>query len=267
MMKKLFISADIEGTCGMANWNEAQKNHPDHEYFCQQMTLEVSAACLGASQSGFDSIFVKDAHDTSRNIDPRGLPENVELFRGRPEHPYRMMYGLDKSFDGVVFTGYHNAAQMHGNALGHTMNLDNNYIKINEEICSELMINCILAASLEIPVFAVTGDKLLCDWIASVNPNIHTVSTNEGYGNCARSIHPNVAVQRIRETVEKATAQDKRACMYPLPKSFLAEVNFKENPKTTRGSFYPGVVQKDARTLQFESADYFEVLRFFHFVL
>ena len=266
-MKKLFISADIEGTCGMVNWDEGQKNHPDHVYFSQQMTLEVAAACEGAGQSGFTSIFVKDAHDTSRNIIPRGLPENVELFRGRPEHPYRMMYGLDNSFDGVVFTGYHSSALMHGNALAHTFNLNNNNIRINGEICSELMLNCILAASLSVPVFAVTGDKLICDWIASVNPNILTVPTNNGYGSGAWSIHPEVAVRRIRETVQKATAQDKSACMYPLPKSFFIEINFKENPKTTHGSFYPGAVQLDARTLQFASDDFFEVLRFFHFVL
>ena len=266
-MKKLFISADIEGTCGMVNWDEANKNHPDHAYFSRQMTLEVAAACEGAKQSGFDSVFVKDAHDTSRNINPRGLPEDVKIFRGRPEHPYRMMFGLDESFDGVVFTGYHNAAQMHGNPLGHTMNLNNNYIKINGEICSELMMNCILAAALNVPVFAVTGDKLICDWISSVNPNILTVVTNEGYGNGGWSIHPDVAVRRIRETVQKAAAQEKQVCMYPLPASFLAEVNFKENPKATNGSFYPGVVQTDARTLQFKSSDFFEVLRFFHFVL
>ena len=266
-MKKLFISADIEGTCGIVNWNEAEKNHSEHNYFCQQMTLEVAAACEGAKQSGFTSVFIKDAHDTGRNIDPRGLPEYVELYRGRAEHPYRMMFGLDESFDGVVFTGYHNAAQMHGNALGHTMNLKNNYIKINSEICSELMLNCILAASLSVPVFAVTGDKLLCDWIASVNPNILTVPTNVGYGSGASSIHPDVAVRRIKETVQKAVAQDKAACMYPLPASFSAEVNFKDNPKATYGSFYPGAEQLDARTLRFKSSDFFEVLRFLHFVL
>ena len=47
-MKKLFISADIEGTCGIANWNETEKNHADWAYFADQMTREVAAACEGA---------------------------------------------------------------------------------------------------------------------------------------------------------------------------------------------------------------------------
>ena len=29
---KLYISADIEGTTGIAHWNETEKNHPDWKW-------------------------------------------------------------------------------------------------------------------------------------------------------------------------------------------------------------------------------------------
>jgi len=267
MGKKLFISSDIEGTCGIAHWHETDKNKGDYSYFADQMTREVNAACEGARAAGYEEIRVKDAHDSGRNINPRSLPECANVFRGWGMHPYSMMFGLDPSFDGVVFTGYHSAAQVNGNPLSHTMNGQNNYVKINGELCSELMINCLIAAYNGVPVYAVTGDRALCEWIQSVNPNIAAVPVVEGFGNGSLGIHPDAAVRRIRETVEKAVQQNKADCMYPLPPHFVVEVNYKEHFNAANASFYPGAVQIDARTVMFEADDYMDVLRFLHFTL
>ena len=43
-MKKLFISADIEGTCGITAWEETDAKGRNYDYFCERMTAEVSAA-------------------------------------------------------------------------------------------------------------------------------------------------------------------------------------------------------------------------------
>jgi D-amino peptidase len=156
---------------------------------------------------------------------------------------------------------------MPGNPLGHTFTLSHNYIKINGELCSEFTINAMLASSLGIPVYAVTGDKELCDRVNAVNPNILTVSTNEGYASCSKSIHPDLAVRLIEETVERAVKQDRESCMYPIPSEFIVEICFKEQSKTASAGFYPGAVQTDFNFIRFETRDFFEVLRFFHFVL
>ena len=43
----VFISADIEGTCGITVWPETERSTPqDYEPFQKQMTREVRAACL-----------------------------------------------------------------------------------------------------------------------------------------------------------------------------------------------------------------------------
>ncbi len=39
------------------------------------MTLEVKAACEGAINAGADEIWIKDAHETGRNIDHNLLPK------------------------------------------------------------------------------------------------------------------------------------------------------------------------------------------------
>lgn len=40
----LFISSDIEGTCGIAAWSETEPGRPDgdYAYFKQQMSREVA---------------------------------------------------------------------------------------------------------------------------------------------------------------------------------------------------------------------------------
>ncbi len=266
-MKKIFLSADMEGTCGIVHWDETGKNKPDYTPFARQMTREVAAACEGAASGGADAILVKDAHDSARNIDPAELPETASIFRGWAGNLFSMMAGLDESYSGVFFTGYHSAAGINGNPLSHTMNTQNVFVKINGQLASELMINSLTAAMMKVPVLLVTGDKALCDWITSVNPNILTVPVNEGMGRGAVSIHPNVAVRLIKEAAQKAMTLDASKCMFPIPEHFMVEICYKEHAAAFSNSFYPGCVQTDARTVRFETDDYLEVLRFFHFCL
>ena len=73
----VFISADIEGTCGITDWSETERSTPyEYNYFRKQMTMEVKAACEGALSGGADQILVKDAHDSARNLDP---PSSLRL--------------------------------------------------------------------------------------------------------------------------------------------------------------------------------------------
>ncbi len=266
-MKKLFISADIEGTCGIAHWHETEKNHPDWRYFADQMTKEVSAACEGAKEGGIQQVLVKDAHDSARNLDPSQLPIYAQVLRGWAGHPYSMMAGLDESYHGAVMTGYHSPAGFNGNPLAHTMNTQVVQLTINGEPASELMLNALTAASLGVPVFAVTGDRQLCDWMKTKNPNTLTVAVNQGTGGAVQSAHPTEAVRMIRETVSKAVQLPREDCLFPLPERFEVLIRHKEHQKTTRGSHYPGMQQADPHTLKYQHTDWFEVLRMLHFCL
>ncbi len=268
-MRKLFISADIEGTSGIVHWDETDRSIAhDYDYFAGQMTREVAAACEGAYDAGFGEVLVKDGHGSGRNINPGKLPEYARVFRGWARHPFSMMYGLDESFDAVVFTGYHSAAQMDTNPLSHTMTGSVNSITLNGELMSELMMNCLTAAYVGVPVYCVSGDRGLCDWMRSANPNTATVAVLEGVGSGALGMHPEVAVRTIRQTVQTALSTNApEACLFPMPERFHIEINYKEHMKALGMSYYPGAKQTGARVLEYETQHWFEVLRFFHFVL
>lgn len=266
---KIFLSADMEGTAGIVCWDETELTKPfGYQHFAEQMTKEVASACEGAIEAGASQVVVKDAHDYARNINPSKLPEEVRIIRGWTKDPYCMMAGLDSSFDGVILTGYHSAAGTNGNPLAHTMSTSNEYVKINGEFASEFLINAYTAALLNVPVLFLSGDKLLCESALKLNPNIKTVAVSEGIGNASISINPDLALKRIKtEVFNAAQEEDKTKYLIKLPEEFKVQIAFKDHSVAYKGSFYPGAYLSGPREVSFEAKDYFEVLRFFSFVL
>ena len=265
-MRKVFISADIEGICGIADWRETQLEDPQSTYFRLQMTREVRAACEGANEAGAEEIFVKDAHDSGRNLDPLGLPENVRLMRAWTSSPHLMMAGLDSSFDAAMFIGYHSGAGADGNPLAHTMNTGNVRVLINGFEASEFLINAYTAASFGVPVVLVTGDRQLCERVQAHNPHTRTVAVSEGLGGASISIHPGLAVKRIRRAAFEAVHAGP-AGELPFPPGFEVEIQFRQHANAHRGSFYPGAVRRGPLGVSFSCAAWMDALRFLYFVL
>ena len=264
---KIFISSDIEGTAGIVDWKETELSERVGDYFREQMSREVAAACRGALAGGADDVLVKDAHDYARNIDPTVLPEEVKILRGWTRDPYIMMAGIDKSFAGAFFTGYHSGAGMDTNPLSHTMNLKNNYVLINGEKASELYINMLSASYNGVPSLMVTGDEGLCNWAAKKNPGMETVAVSHGIGGGSVSISPKLAVKRIEDAAKRALDKDISKLVLPLPDKFDIEICFKEHINAFKGSFYPGVTRTSANTVCFHTNDWDEVLRTLFYIL
>lgn len=265
---RVFISADIEGTCGITSWAETERSTPmDYAPFQKQMTREVAAACEGAIAAGAGSVFVRDAHDSARNLDPAGLPESVRIMRGWTGDPLSMMSGIDQGrFDAALFTGYHAWASSGGSPLSHTMNLRNEYVTLNGVRMSEFMMNAYTAGYYGVPVAFLSGDKALCGFAEEMIPGITTVPVNEGLGGAVTSIHPAAAVKQIREAAERAV-RHAGDCAVPMPDRFDMTVRFREHPRAYSKSFYPGARLEDEKNVCFSSDDWFEMLRFSHFVL
>ena len=265
---KVFLSADMEGTCGIAVWPETERTTPmDYAPIQKQMTREVAAACRGALAAGAEEVLVKDAHDTARNIDPTGLPRKIRMNRCWTGDLLTMMSGLDKDkYDAVIFTGYHAWASSSGNPLSHTMNTRNNKVTVNGVLCSEFMLNSYTAGYFGVPVVMVTGDKALCDFAKEMIPAITTVPVNECCGGGVTSLHPDEAVERIEAAAKEAVAKAD-LCKVPMPEHFHMEIDFVRHHVAYSKHFYPGAYLKDEKIVCFDSDDWYEILRFCHFVL
>ncbi|SHK04070.1 M55 family metallopeptidase [Paramaledivibacter caminithermalis] len=265
---KIYISADIEGITGVTSWSETDKGHADYSDFVKQMEKEVCAACKGAIKAGAKEILIKDAHDSGRNINPAVLPRDVKLIRGWSGHPFSMVQELDESFDALMFIGYHSCGGSKHNPLSHTMNSsDVNYIKINGRYASEFLIHAYAAATVNVPVVFVSGDKGLCDEIKEVNENISTLAVKEGIGNSTLSIHNDLAVELTQKKVEQTLSSNFKLCEIKLPDSFEVEISYAKHTKAYKASFYPGMKQISPTNVLFKTKDYFEVLRMISFVV
>lgn len=265
---KVFLSADMEGTCGITAWVETDRPTPmDYDPLQKQMSREVAAACAGALSGGAEDVLVKDAHDSARNIDPTVLPRNTRIHRGWAGDLLTMMCGLDQEkFDAVIFTGYHAWAGCGGNPLSHTMNRRNTRVTLNGELCSEFMLNSYTAGYFGVPVVMVTGDSDLCASAKKLIPNITVVPVSQGRGNGSTSIHPDEAVERIEAAAAQAV-KNAENCHVPMPEHFHMEIDFVSHAAAYSKHFYPGAVLKEDRTVCFDHDDWYEMLRFCHFVL
>lgn len=265
---KVFLSADMEGTCGIVSWPETERSAAfDYAPYQKQMNREVAAACRGAITSGAVEVLVKDAHDSARNIDPTMLPRQIRMNRSWSGDLLSMMSGLDQEkFDAVFFTGYHCWAGCPGNALSHTMNGRNNQVWLNGVLCSEFLINAYTAGYFGVPVALVTGDQAICDFAKELIPAITTVPVNVGRGGGVTSLHPDEAVERIERAAREAV-QHAAECIVPMPEYFHMEIDFVKHHVAYSKHFYPGAYLKDNKVVCFDTNDWYEILRFCHFVL
>lgn len=260
---KVFISSDIEGTCGINHWEETHHGHKDVGYFEKMMTREVAAACEGAHAAGAEDVLVKDAHGTARNIIQEDLPEFVRLHRGWTGHPFQMMSGLElEEFDAVMFTGYHSAAGNGNNPLSHTKNTQNEWIKLNGEPLSEFRMNAMMAGYKGIPVCFISGDEGICEEAKKFIPGIRTVAAFKGVGGTTIAPHPNKVQRAIREEVEKALSGDYKACKVPMPEEYDVLIRYRDHAKAYQKSFYPGAELYDDKTVRFYTKDFMEFLTF-----
>lgn len=263
---KIFISADIEGVSGCTTWDETEKGSELYNYYAEQMTLEVKAACEGANEAGASEIVIKDAHNDGKNIDHRKLPKNTKLIRNWAGHPFCMVQELDDTYDAVLFIGYHSAAGKDTNPLAHTMAQFVEELRINGEIASEFLIHAYAASYLDVPVAFLSGDAGLCNDIENKNENIRTVAVKEGRGNSTISIHPDLACDLIKSEVKDILSKDLSKNIVELPKEFILEIRYKEHKDAHRRQFYPGMKQVDEKTISMKSNDYMEIIKAINFL-
>ncbi|WP_136797902.1 MULTISPECIES: M55 family metallopeptidase [Desulfosediminicola] len=264
---KIFISADIEGVCGVTAWDETESDKANYAQFQKQMTREVCAACEGAIAGGATEIYVRDAHNSARNLIAEELPKQVRLVRGWSRHPYMMMQELDSSFDGVMMIGYHSQAGGDGNPLAHTMTSRVSEITINGMLVSEFLMNTHTAWLEDVPVIFLSGDKQICTLAQELIPELETVAVKSGSGGSTVNLHPLVVLDKIEEGARKAMQADSAACRKQMPEKFETSITYVNHQDAYKASFFPGARRISSHAIAYEADNYFDVLRLFLFNL
>ena len=87
-----------------------------------------------------------------------------------------------------------------------------------------------------------------------------------GRGGGVTSIHPDEAVERI-EAAAREAVKHAAECVVPMPEHFHMEIDFVKHHVAYSKHFYPGAYLKEDKIVCFDTDDWYEILRFCHFVL
>lgn len=270
---KVLISADMEGTCGVASWvqvmppeyGDEPASTVEYERARLRMTREVNAAIEGALAGGADEVIVNDSHDGMRNLVPEELHPSCRFISGN-DKPFGMMQGIDLDGIGCVFfTGYHAKAGTPNAPLAHTWTGWINDVRINGLSTGEFGINATVAGHFGVPVTLVTGDiRAVQQATALVGKHCVGVVVKEGLSTfSAIHLHPTRAQALIREGAEAAVKAVKKAKPYALPKKAEVHVEFDHQTRTDQASYIPGVERGGERYVIYRPADGIEFIHTF----
>ena len=264
---KVYISADIEGVTGVTFWDETTCGKPGYEAARQQMTAEVCAACEGALAAGATEIVIQDAHDGADNLIASLLPKEAQLIRGWSGGPMSMMQELDETFGAAMMIGYHGRSQGGASPLEHTYTGRATQIRLNGQPVAEFTINAYAAAHVGVPCVLVTGDAGVCAEAETLIPSIAAVPVKRGIGASTLSIHPHVAIERIRDAAKTGFAERRASCTLAVPNHTVFEIDFRHHAPAYRASFYPNAELITPVTVRYESDDLYEAFRAFEFLI
>ena len=259
---KVFISVDMEGVSGVIHWEDVTRKGKDYDYFRRLMTLETNAAIEGALQAGATEILVKDAHGSGRNILPELLNKETQLIRDWSGRPLSMMEAIDKSFDAVIFVGYHARAGTADAVLDHTMTGSIYDLKLNGIVMPEAGINAAIAGYFDVPVVMIAGDDAIIKQAKELLGNLETVTTKWGIGEAARMLHPEKARALIKEKTFKALKRIKDYKVYKLKPPYTMEITYTTAGRAKKAATIPYAKRTGDRSASFTSDDFIMVLRF-----
>lgn len=256
---KVFISVDMEGIAGVVSGKECSSSGHDYDYFRRLTTLETNAAIEGALKAGATEIVVRDGHGAKTNILPELLHEKARLLRGVTKKPENMMLGIDDSFDGVIFIGYHAKAGTEEGILAHTSSGNVIDLSVNGVSLPEAGYNALIAGLYDVPVVLVAGDNWICSQVKDLFGGVATVETKIGMGSAALGLHPEVVRQMVRSEVVSALRNRDQYRPYKLTSPYRMVLKVKKERKP-----YSGAEKTGRGEFTYTSPDLLEVMDAFN---
>lgn len=257
--KKIFISADLEGVVGVVTGEQLSPGGFEYNRFRGFMTSEVNAAISAARRGGATEILVADSHGNGQNLIIEELPKDIKVIRSWPR-PLGMMQGIDKSFDGVIFTGYHSSTDNKEGVRAHTFSSARlTSVKVNGKSMSEGSWNAAIAGEYGVPVIVVTGDDSAVEEVASLIGNPERVVVKESISfHSAKTLHPEAAYDLISEKTEFAVNNIKKYKSYRIKGPLTVSVSFKNYQPSQILAYLPIFIRTDSHTIEFKAKNMIE---------
>lgn len=262
---KIFISVDMEGIGGIGTSAMVSSTGKDYALGRKLMTDEVNTVVKAIFQTGPAIIIVNDSHGDMQNLLHTELDPRVEYIQSNIK-PLGMAQGLDSSFDGVIFIGYHAKAGTENGFLAHTGSGVVKGLWLNGTEVGEGGLNTFFAGSIGVPVILASGDKVFSEEIKKLT-STRTVITKEAIGtSAAKLIHPDVVNKELLSQTIAAIKDMKNVKPYPVkePIEFVLKVDTPTRADVAMG--IPGMKRVDGYTISYQAKNMDEAYRLIRIV-
>ena len=264
---KIYISADMEGIAGVVTGEQLGPQGFEYARFREFMTQEVNAAIEGALAAGATQIVISDSHGNGQNLLIEKLPREVLIVRSWPR-PLGMMQGIDETFAGAIFIGYHTGTTNLQGVRAHTLSSARlTDVRLKGVSVSEAGINAAIAGHFNVPVIMVSGDDAVVKETTALLGNIEGAVVKWASGfHSAKTMTPTAAYALIREKAQRAVSRLREFKPYKLNAPIELKVSFKNYRPSEVLSYLSIVERTDAHTIRFVGKDIVEVSKFLTFI-
>ena len=265
---KIYISSDMEGVVGAVTGEQMGPSGFEYHQFREFMTAEVNAAIEGARSAGAGEILVADSHGNGQNLLIDKLPKDVKIVRSWPR-PLDMVGGLDDSFDGVIFLGYHASTDNLTGVRAHTFSSGRlTSVKLNGTPVTEGAWNAAIAGELGVPVIMVAGDDATVEEVSSLVGNVEGAVVKWALSfHSATTLQPEAAYDLIREKASRAVKNIKNYKPYKVKNPVTVEMGFKNYRPVEILSYLSLFERIGSHTIRFSAKNMEEAARIITFVL
>ena len=258
----------MEGVVGAVTGEQMGPSGFEYHQFREFMTAEVNAAIEGARSAGAGEILVADSHGNGQNLLIDKLPKDVKIVRSWPR-PLDMVGGLDDSFDGVIFLGYHASSDNLTGVRAHTFSSGRlTSVKLNGTPVTEGAWNAAIAGELGVPVIMVSGDDAAVEEVTSLVGNVEGAVVKWALSlHSAKTLQPEAAYDLIREKAAKAVKNIKKYKPYRVKNPATVDLGFKNYSPVELLSYLSLFERTGSHTIRFSAKTMEEASQIITFVL
>lgn len=255
---KLYISVDMEGITGLTDSTHVMSNQHNYDRGRRIMTAEANHVIETAFDHGFQEIIVNDSHSKMNNLLIEHLHPDTQLITGDVK-PFSMVQGLDSSYAGAVFLGYHTRAARRG-ILSHSMYFNVQNMYINDHAIGEMGFNGYVAGHFGVPVLLVAGDDETALEAEELFPGVTTAVVKKYISRTAAlCLTPERSGRLLREKTMQAI--ENRNNVKPLvpPEKPVLSIEFTNYGQAEWASLMPGTkLNQQSPIVTFEARDILE---------
>ena len=225
---KIYIETDLEGVSGVYKFAQTrEKDTPLNIQACEYFMGDLAAVVRGLRDGGATEIFILDGHGSQAMI-PHLMEPGARYITGNPK-PGHYLWGIDKSFSGIVIFGTHAMMGTPDGVLCHTQSSKSeNRYWYNGVESGEMAQTSLIAGYYGVPPIMVIGDVAACREARKFfGLDIVTIETKQGISREAAVLYPFEETRKaLYEGAKKAIAAIPRCKPYILQKPIKAKMEY-----------------------------------------